>query len=323
MNVLPRLHIMAPAARRPRLRPLSLSGAWIGITFVILAIISLQLGSALATQLFSVAGTWGTAFYRLGIAGTLLLAITRPKILKWNRTQWTHVIALGIALSLMNGFFYSGLARIPLGTAVTIEFLGPLSLAALLSRRAKDFLWVGLAVVGIGIFGLESFFSSASLDGLGLVFILLAAFFWALYIVASAKVGQHINGTGGLAVALIIGAIPAAPQGLANISTVVSEPVFIGYAIATALLASLIPYSLEFIALRSIPSATFGVLMSLEPVVAAIMGWLLLKQNISALGLIAIACVITASIGATRTTKKPRVVDDQPEEPIHARKTPA
>ncbi|AKK04916.1 putative permease, DMT superfamily [Corynebacterium mustelae] len=275
-----------------------------GVLLILGSMFSLQFGAAFATTLFPILGPWATTSIRLSIAGTIVLIITRPSIRTWTRTQWKHVIRFGLAMGLMNTFFYAGLERIPLGTAVTIEFLGPLTLAALLSRSARDYLWVSLAVGGIGLLGIESLLSTTSLDPVGVVFILAAAVFWALYILTSATVGRHVPGAGGLGVAMLIGTVPTLPAGISHIPTFVTDPSLLLIAVGTAVFASLVPYSLEFMALKIVPNHTFGILMSLEPVVAGFMGWVLLSQPISVLGAAAIVLVMVASIGTTTTSSR-------------------
>ncbi|MCS6571430.1 EamA family transporter [Corynebacterium diphtheriae] len=243
-----------------------------GVLFIIASCCSLQMGAAFAIQLFPIAGPWATTFARLFISGAILLAITRPSIRDFDRSQWSAIIVFGLTIGAMNTTFYAALSRIPLGTAVTIEFIGPLTLSAVLSKSARDLLWVLIAIAGISLFGWESLFGTGNLDPIGVAFVLIAGFFWAMYILASAKVGRLIPGSGGLALGMLIG---------------------------TAILASLIPYSFEMAALRRLPSAVFGILCSLEPVFAAFFGWLLLHQPISTISVIAMALVITASVGTT------------------------
>lgn len=278
-----------------------------GVLLVLGSVFSLQFGAAFATTLFPIVGPWATTSLRLSVAGIIILIITRPHIRTWTKAQWKHVLYFGLAMGLMNTFFYAGLERIPLGTAVTIEFLGPLTLAALLSRNGKDYLWVTLAILGIGLFGLESLYSTTTLDPIGVVFILAAALFWALYILTSATVGKHVPGAGGLGIAMLIGALPTLPAGISHAPTFINDPSLLLIALGTAVFASLVPYSLEFMALKIVPNHTFGILMSLEPVVAALMGWVLLSQPVSAVGAVAIALVMAASIGTTTTSRRETV----------------
>lgn len=263
---------------------------------VICSCISLQLGAALATQLFPHAGPWATAATRLLIAAGVLLVITRPKVWKWNRSQWTAVLWLGLSLGLMNGFFYAAIDRIPLGVAVTIEFLGPLLLAAFLSRSLRDITCVVLALSGMALLGIDSL-SNDPLDALGVFFVLVAGGFWACYILSSKKTGLLVPGQGGLAVALAIGGIGLLPTAGTGTFTIISDSHLLLLAVGAGLLASLIPYSLEMLALRRLPAGAFSILIALEPVFAALFGWLLLSQGVSLAKLVAIALVVTASMG--------------------------
>lgn len=265
--------------------------------------ISLQLGAALAIELFPHAGTWGTASIRLLMAGTILGLIVRPKFHTWNRKQWIGVALFGASLGLMNGFFYNAISLIPLGTAVTIEFLGPLALAAILSRTFRDGICVALALVGMLLLGIDSF-TGESLSTLGVIFVLIAGFFWACYILASKNVGTLVPGQGGLAVALIIGGIILSPLSGSKPLVIFTDWNLLLLAIGTAVLASLIPYSLELVALRRLEPNVFSILISLEPVFAGLFGWILLSQDLSILKIAAIGLVVAASIIQTLAPRR-------------------
>ncbi|CAB0634934.1 hypothetical protein CIP107573_00527 [Corynebacterium diphtheriae] len=184
-----------------------------GVLFIIASCWSLQMGAAFAIQLFPIAGPWATTFARLFISGAILLAITRTSIRDFDRSQWSAIIVFGLTIGAMNTTFYAALSRIPLGTAVTIEFIGPLTLSAVLSKSTRDLLWVLIAIAGINLFGWESLFGTGNLDPIGVAFVLIAGFFWAMYILASAKVGRLIPGSGGLALGMLIGSlIPLPPR---------------------------------------------------------------------------------------------------------------
>ncbi len=271
----------------------------LGAFLVLGSCISLQFGAAFAVLLFPLIGVGTTTFYRLLLAGVILCAILRPKIRRWNRKQWYSVARFGLALGCMNTCFYAGIDRLPLGTAVAIEFIGPLSLAALLSRNKRDFLWVAVAVGGIGLFGVESVLGLSQLDLIGVAFVLAAGFFWALYILAASAASKQVPGTDAIGIAMLFGALPALPFGIGNSLVVFTDLRLLGFAVGTAIFASLIPYSLEFLALQRVTSGTFGILMSMEPAVAAIAGFLLLGQNMQVLGILAVCLVITASVGTT------------------------
>ncbi|MBM9469077.1 EamA family transporter [Nakamurella leprariae] len=278
-----------------------------GATALVLgSCISLQFGAALATTLFPHLGAWGVTTLRLGFAAVVLLVLARPRVRRWPASTWRTVLLFGVALAGMNGAFYAAIDRIPLGTAVAIEFLGPLVLAAVLSRRGRDLAWVGLALVGILLLGLDSIRRDASLDPVGVLWALVAAAFWAGYILASARAAGRTSGTGGLAVAVAVATVLVLPFGASGAAFALADPSLLVVALATALLASVIPYSLELAALRRIPKHVFGVLLSLEPAVAALAGLLLLDQHVGPLQLIAIGCVVLASAGITLAGSVPK-----------------
>lgn len=283
--------LIAPAARSQR------SGA--AVLMVLGSCTSLQVGAALAAQLFPRVGPAGATLLRLGIAALVLLALARPRLRSWTRAQWVAVLAFGASLVGMNGAFYAAIDRIPLGTAVTVEFLGPLVLAALFSRRARDLSWVLLAAAGVAVLGLTDGGAGGGLDPVGVVLALVAGVFWALYILASARVGAAVPGSGGLAVAMAFAALVLLPVGAAGAAHLTAEPHLLPAVVGMALLASVVPYSLELAALRRLPPRVFGVLLSLEPAVATLAGWLLLGQGIGVVGLAAIGGVVLASVGST------------------------
>lgn len=268
-----------------------------GILLVFGSCVSLQFGAALAMSLFPLVGPWTTTLCRLFISGLLLFLVMRPQVHQWSRSQWVSVALFGLSLGTMNAFFYVAISYIPLGTAVTIEFIGPLVLSAVLSRSIRDALWVGLAVGGVGLFGLERLLGLSSLRPIGVVCALGAGLFWALYILAADNAGKKVAGTGIIAVALLIGSLPSAPLGMAHFFTVVTNTHLLLLAIGTAILASLVPYTLEFLALRRLPPSTFGILLSMEPAVAATAGWLLLNQHMGVLGMLAVCLVVSACVG--------------------------
>lgn len=272
-----------------------------GVTLILCSCLSLQFGAALATRLFPELGAWGVTALRLGIAALVLLLVARPSLRAWTSGQWRGVVALGVAMAGMNGFFYASIALIPLSAAVTIEFVGPLLLSALLSRRRLDAVWVVVAAAGLGFIGIESMTGVDALDPLGVAFALIASVFWMGYILASARVGSTVPGPSGLAVAMVISALLVLPFGLPAIVEATIDGRVIVLAVATAILASALPYSLELSALRRLPRHVFSILLSLEPVAAAFIGWMLLQQPSGTLRLTAIALVIIASLGTTMT----------------------
>lgn len=277
----------------------------IAVAMVLGSCVSLQFGAALAAQLFGELGSWGVTTLRLGIAALVMLLLVRPRFSQWERAQWRAVVLFGLALGGMNGSFYMSISYIPMGTAVAIEFLGPLTLAAVMSRRPRDAIWVLVALGAMVLFGIESFSASEPLHPTGVLFAVIAGAFWAMYILTSARVGAVIPGAGGLAAALVIATLLTLPLGASGAIRGVSDPGLLMMAIGIAFLASVIPYSLELSALRLIPARVFGVLLSLEPVVASLAGWLLLQQTLGALAMLAIGLVVCASIGSTLTARTP------------------
>lgn len=282
------------------------SSPLVGVALVIGSCLSLPFGAAVAAQLFPVLGPWGVTSLRVAIAAILLVVIVRPKPRKWTRPQWLAAVLFGVSLAAMNGFFYAAIDRIPLGPAVAIEFLGPLVLAAVLTRRLGDFAWVGVALLGMVVLGIDGLIGAEPLDPLGVVFILIAAGFWVMYIRMSARVGSLIPGSSGLAMGLLVAAVLLIPVGIPAASTVAMDPQLLLLAAITAVLSSVIPYSFELAALRRLPQRVFGVLLSLEPAFATLAGWLILGQDATPLRLLAIALVIAASVGTTLGVRRDR-----------------
>lgn len=259
---------------------------------------SLQFGAATAVGLFDSLGTWGVTFLRLTVAGVLLTLVARPAVRAWNRGDWRAVVFFALMMAGMNGFFYASLDRIPMSAAVAVEFTGPLVYAGLTSRHRGDLVWVGLAAAGMVVLGGEAL-TGADLDPVGLLLALVAGVFWVGYIAGSAAVGRRIPGTGGLGVAMLLGGLLLAPVGGAAVDGVSADPWLLVPAVVTALMASVIPYSLELAALRQLPQAVFSVLISLEPAFAALAGYLLLGQEMTVLRAVTIVLVISASVGIT------------------------
>ncbi|HEY0936698.1 MAG TPA: EamA family transporter, partial [Trebonia sp.] len=256
--------------------------------------------AALAVRLFPVAGAPGAALLRLGLAAAVMLGITRPRVGRWTAAQWRTVLLYGVSLAGTNGFFYAALARLPLGTAVTIQFLGPLTLAAVLSRRGRDAGWVLLAVTGVATLGLSASRGGTGghLSGAGVACALVSAAFWALYIIAGGRASTAVPGRGGLAVAMTVAAVTLVPFGAHGAGHVAGRPHLLLIALGTAVLASVVPYTLELAALRRAPRRVFGILLSLEPAVATLAGVLLLSQRTAPVAVAAVLVVIVASTGS-------------------------
>ena len=268
----------------------------LAVGMVLAAAASLQVGAAFAVTLFDDVGAAGAAFLRLGLAAVVLWAIWRPRPRAHPRRDLRLAAAFGVSLGLMNWSIYESMARIPLGVAVTIEFAGPLLVAVLGSRRPRDGVWILLAAAGIVLLADPG---GGSIDTLGVVYALLAALCWMAYIHLSQRTGRVFPGGSGLAIAMAVGALVVLPAGVLGGGSGLVEPGLLGSALIVALACSVLPYSLELEALRRLPAAVFGVLMSLEPAVAALAGWIVLGQDLGAREVAAIAMVIVASAGAT------------------------
>jgi inner membrane transporter RhtA len=260
-----------------------------GVALVVAAVTSLQFGAGLAVTLFDELGPGGAAFLRLSIAAVILVALWRPSL----RGDLRLAAAFGVTLGVMNLCIYEAMDRIPMGIAVTIEFWGPLAVAVAASRRPLDLVWVALAAAGIVLLADPG---GGSLDAAGVAFAFVAGGLWAGYIVLSARVGRVHPGGSGLAIAMIFGALATLPFG---VGADLLEPELLAIGLVIAVASSVIPYSFELEALRRLPARVFGVLMSLEPAVAALAGLIVLGQALGADEWVAIALVVVASAGAT------------------------
>ena len=271
---------------------------------VLAGIASVQVGAALATKLFRHLGPAGTVLLRVLFAAVVLCAIWRPRLRAQTVGELRLAALFGLSLAFMNLTFYEALDRIHLGIAVTLEFVGPLGVALAGSRSRLDVLWALLAAAGVALLGGVGAPSLA-----GVAFALAAGGFWAAYILLTARVGRAFTGGGGLAIAMAIATLPLIPFGIADAGTHLLQPALLAAGFAVALLSSVVPYSLELEALRRIPAQLFGVLMSLEPAMAALAGLVVIGQSLSALDLVAIALVVTASAGATLGARGPAPLD--------------
>jgi inner membrane transporter RhtA len=262
---------------------------------VLAAVASVQFGAALAKTLFDEIGPGGTVFLRVLFGAIVLAAVWRPRLAGHDRRDLGLAALFGLVLAAMNLCFYASLDRIPLGIAVTFEFVGPLGVAVFGSRRPLDLLWVGLAAAGILLL---SDFGGTDLDPVGVGLALLAGAFWAAYILLSARVGRVFPGGAGLALAMVVATVPLAPVGIAAAGTDLVVPWVLAVAGAVGVLSSAIPYALELEALRRMPVGVFGVLMSLEPAAGALAGLVVLGEELAAREVVAVALVIVASAGA-------------------------
>jgi inner membrane transporter RhtA len=269
---------------------------------VVVAVSSVQFGAALAKSLFDEVGAGGTVFLRVLFAALVLVAVWRPAVAGRSPGEWRLIAVFGLTLAGMNLAFYESLERIPLGIATTFEFVGPLGVAIAGSRRPVDVAWVVLAGTGIVLL---SDFGGADLDRLGVALALLAGGFWAAYILLSARVGSVFPGASGLALAMVAGAVILAPVGIADAGGDLLVPGVLAVAVAVAILSSAIPYTLEMEALRRMPAGVFGVMMSIEPAVAALAGFIVLDEGLATREVLAIALVVAASAGAARNASVP------------------
>jgi inner membrane transporter RhtA len=265
--------------------------------YVIVGITSTQIGAAIARTLFDDLGPGGTVFMRTVFAAIALVLLWRPAVAGRSRSDLALAVAFGVALAAMNLSFYEAIDRIPLGIAVTIEFAGPLAVAIWGSRRALDLVWVVLAAVGILLLARAGGHVNAG----GLAFALLAAVFWASYILLSARTGRAFPGGTGLSLAMAVAAALLLPVGIAGGGSALLRPELLAAGAGVAVLSSAVPYSFELAALRKLPTRVFGILLSAEPAMAALAGFVILGQALRLRDGIAIALVAMASAGASLT----------------------
>ena len=267
---------------------------------LLLAIVSIQVGAAFATQLFAALGPSGVVFLRIGFAALMLLAFWRPRLDATVRANLGLLLVYGLVIALLNFSFYQAIARIPLGVAVTIEFMGPLALAVFGSRRLPEFLWIGLAVIGVLLLAPDI---GPTLDPLGVAFAALGGLCWATFVLLTVRVGRVFERGSGLALGMTIAAIALLPTGLPGLSAGLAEPALLMAAFAVALLSTTIPFSLEFEALKRMPPRTYGVLITLEPAIAVMIGAALLSDSLTWRSLLAVTCVTAAAIKITLLDK--------------------
>ncbi len=273
------------------------------VALVLTGIVSVQFGAAIATTLFDEVGAAGASLLRVVFGAAIMALAFRVRVRGYSAADMRLVVCFGLALGAMNLAFYEALDRIPLGVAVTVEFVGPLSVAVLGSRRALDLLWVVLAAAGIVL--LANPLGASGIDALGLVFALVAGLCWALYIVLAARAGPRFRGADGVTIALVVATVVPLGSGIAEGGADLLRPELLALGAAVGLLSSAIPYTLEMEALRRMPRQAFSVLMSVEPAVAALAGLIALGQGLAAHEVVAIALVVAASAGATRNAMAP------------------
>ena len=266
------------------------------IAILMIAMVCFQIGASLAKGLFPAVGAVGATALRTGIAAVILGIVWRPWRLRFKRGEARAVIIYGVALGCMNLSFYSALATIPLGLAVAIEFTGPLAVAVAASHRPIDFVWIALAAVGLlALLPVEH--STRPLAVQGVVLALVAGVCWALYIIYGKRAGTS-HGGASTALGMLISSLFIVPIGLAKYGTALVAPPILLTGVAVAVISSALPYSLEMIVMPKIPTRALGVLLSLDPVLAALAGFVLLREHLSGLQWTAIACIMIASAGS-------------------------
>ena len=299
-------------------RPAGRRAPWAAVppsALVLTGILSVQLGAGLAARLFDQIAPAAVTGLRLWTSAAVM-AVVGARSLRWaladlaRRRAWRDaavVAGFGLTLAVMNWSIYQSFARIPLGISVTVEFLGPLGLAVASSRRLLDVLWVVLAGTGVALLAHGALPASAGRGTalLGLAFALLAALSWAAYILLSRATGQRFPGSAGLTIAMLAAAVLITPVGVTAGGAALLRPGILLTGLGIGLLSSIIPYSLELEALRRIPPGVFGIWMSLEPAVAALVGLVLLNQALAAREWLAIGCVMVACAGAARGARGP------------------
>jgi inner membrane transporter RhtA len=304
-------------ATTPRLgsAPTGTAGA---VLLVIGSMTALQFGAAAATHLFPEVGPAGASALRLGLSALILVVIGRPDPRRWTRAERRSVVLLGVTMACMNSAFYEAVARLPLGAAIAIEFLGPLGLAVILSHQIREYAWVALALAGVGTLAAAQGFThhsgtyepgASQLNLAGVAFALVAAVFWALYVLAGSRLARTGPPRGGLAASIAVAAVLVLPSGIASGGSDLVKPSVLAWGLLVAVLASAIPYSFEIRALKRLAKRTFSILTALEPAVGAIAGFFLLSQHLRPISFVGIALVVAAGIGATATA---RADDDVP-----------
>ena len=288
------------ATRNPSVR---ISPIWL----VLIGIASVQLGAGIAKTLFDEVDPETIVWLRLVTSAVVLTLIVRPAVRGRSGSDWVVVLGFGATLGLMNWAIYQSFARIPLGIAVTIEFIGPLALAVIGSRRARDLAWVALAAIGVALLGLEP----ADLNVAGVLFALLAGAAWAAYILLSAQTGRRWQGLDGLARASVAATLLLTPVVAGTGGGGLDDGRILLLGALVGLLSSVVPYSCEMAALRTLPPSVFSILMSLEPAAAALAGMLVVGEFLTAVQWLAVVCVVIASIGATRS--RPTIAEPVPD----------
>ena len=286
-----------------------MSRTLLAVLAVLVAMVSFQTGASLAKQLFPLVGPVGATTLRLGFGALILCAVWRPWRQKLTRAELRLIAIYGMAMGGMNLCFYIALKTVPLGIGVAIEFTGPLAVAVIASRHALDFVWAALAAAGI-ILILPIFRASAAVDLHGIFWALLAGACWGVYILLGQRAGASVHGGTATALGMATGAICVLPFGVAVVGKPLLNPAILPIGIGVAILSGAFPYSLEMIGLKRLPAHTFGVLMSVEPALGAVIGRILMHEKLALLQVVAIACVIAASVGSALSSRRAAPVGD-------------
>lgn len=287
-----------PASRKSKISRKVAVGAVLGSIF------SVQGGASIAKCLFHLLGPGGAVTLRVGIAGLILACVNRPPVLHFRRRQWKWVLLYGLSIGAMNAVYYYGIRRVPLGVAVTVEFIGPLGLALAVSRRAVDFLWAVLAAAGIVLIVPWAGSSADGLDPLGLALVFVAGLFWALYIVATNRITRIMRPSDAVTLGMCVATLVVLPTGLVSGDLFRLDAKMLLIGLGVALFSSVVPFSLDLYAMKGLKEKTYSILMSLEPAVAALSGFVFLGERLTGLQCLAMACVIAASAGATATAER-------------------
>ena len=275
------------------------------------SVTALGVGTSWAKQaLFPVVGAQGTTAVRVGLSALLMLMLWRPWRWRLSRADAQAVALYGAALGAMNLMFYLSLQTLPFGLAVAIEFAGPLAVAIWSSRRAVDFVWVALAIVGLALL-LPLWLSGSTLDPLGVLYAVGAAVFWALYIVFGKRAG-HLHAGQSVSLGLLVAALVVVPVGVAHAGAALLSPSVLLVGVAVAAISSALPISLEMMALKRLPKEAFGIMISMEPAVAALLALALLGERLDTVQWLAIGCIVAASMGSAATARRLPAVQAQP-----------
>lgn len=285
-----------------------------GALLVIAGLVFQEVGASISVTLFPQIGPIGMVTLRLVFSALILLAVARPVLRGHTAGSWGSAVGFGLVLAGMNTFFYLSLARIPLGPAVTLEILGPLTLSVIAGRRWISALWAGIALLGVLFLGGVLLHSgeSTALDPLGTLFALIAGALWVGYILLSSRTGKAFPGLNGLAIAAAVAALATLPLAAVTAGPALFHPVILLLGLGVAVLSSAIPYALEFIALRRLSPATFSIILASAPAIAAVAGLILLAQQLTLPQWAGIACVVGAGIGAVRTARRGHEPEAEP-----------